>query len=861
MAISARYRPGLLSLAIIIGASTTAGITIHTGSLLAPAYGEALPTSPTNHDSRTQWINPTTRPGEETNPHIQIEILDQPQAIPVGEELSLRVRISNNSESAIAAEQLRIQPRHADAEPTVETAQAVLAGTNGQYPYTAQATTLGYSIDAKSSVEVDLTIPTVAGDLNGFNIADPGAYPVTINIESTEGVHDSERFLLAVLDQHQSVRATTEDEESTPPATPVTLIFPLTTEVNIVDGETGDAPNPPPLILSNESIYHEISAGGRLRTLVDELLQARLNPALNQASCIAIDPALLHVLNRMSNGYSVGEQRPSSVSQNQRLRDSWLKKDEELPLETGQGKQAAQDFLVALRQLSDHCVVSLPWAQADINAVAATNNEWLLREALQRGNESIREILGTEPLDNVVISPNGYINSRAVDQIQKLVDSTTTDIEQAWRANNTPTEITAQPRATLTVLVADNNISSEQQSVLLSDNLQAVTYPSALASVLASGLDTPITTAYSAYSSRYDYTLDSVYARSATTDTALRLGLSSTQPTLIMAPAEYNTTAWLTTINQLFQSEATTPLGLADYLKNATISVSPENNNLLNPAVDPTVVSDTEVLRAGQQATHIDNLTQLLFSDPAITLTPYGFTEPLRLDVLRTLSTTGRRSLYTFDKHITEINALQSSGVETLRELNNSVSLIPPGNIYTRFSNNSPLLIVAKNGLPLPVDATIMYAGPEGVHIEVPEQLIIPAKGSITVQMMAELTDTKGRTDLQLWLANRDKVAISQPIDIGVQTRQGIFSAGTAATLLVLGLIAALFSRLFLRRRRARLAEEHRVTQAQEKSKRSVEKRLAHNRYPRNTSRMPRSRIYRRNDVEDESADPHKPTH
>lgn len=63
------------------------------------------------------------------------------------------------------------------------------------------------------------------------------------------------------------------------------------------------------------------------------------------------------------------------------------------------------------------------------------------------------------------------------------------------------------------------------------------------------------------------------------------------------------------------------------------------------PYDDPTVVSDTEILRARQQSDYTDDLTRLMFNDTAIALSPYNFTAPLRQDLLRALSVNGRRSI------------------------------------------------------------------------------------------------------------------------------------------------------------------------------------------------------------------------
>ena len=226
------------------------------------------------------------------------------------------------------------------------------------------------------------------------------------------------------------------------------------------------------------------------------------------------------------------------------------------------------------------------------------------------------------------------------------------------------------------------------------------------------------------------------------------------------------------------------------------------------PHEDPGVISDSEIFRATSLLESIDNLTQLVISDPTIALTPYGFTEPLRQDILRALSRDRRRAMSTYDTNVRDVQRLLDNEDIVLKELRSSVALIPPGNVYTRISESSPLLIVARNGLPLPVDTRIHYWGPTGAKINMPETIFIPAKGSITVQMTASLpTDTAWdeRTDLNLWLATNSGSRFSDEITIGVRTRSGVLgTSGGLASLAVIVLSIALLGRLTLRRRKAK---------------------------------------------------------
>ena len=128
----------------------------------------------------------------------------------------------------------------------------------------------------------------------------------------------------------------------------------------------------------------------------------------------------------------------------------------------------------------------------------------------------------------------------------------------------------------------------------------------------------------------------------------------------------------------------------------------------------------------------------------------------------------------------------ESRGV--LGELRSAVNLIPPGNVYTRTSPSSPLLIVAQNGMPLPVDTAILYTAPDGARLNVPDSVRIPARGSVTLQMTADLPRQARSTDLKLYLAGPQGHAISQPVEISVRTPS---SAVPGWVLLAIGTVGA----------------------------------------------------------------------
>lgn len=950
---------------IILGltALTTAtATTLCSTSAIPAARADALPNFPTNPIAKARWVNPNLRPGEETS-NYKIEILRVPQHIKLGEELKVTLKVVNNSPESIAG--FKIVPAHADAPKDLATARIVLSQEPGAYPYQAKTISRDDIIAPGHSVDIDVIIPTAPGATGGFNISEADFYPVLFALRSLENdaLLYTQRFLLNVNAKnttgsgattgatHQGNSGTntggqtadTNSKTSSQLSPGVTVVYPLTATVDSVGGETGEAPNHPPLILESEQLAEQLRSGGRLDTLLkDYSTYTKASESLATATCLAIDPQLVSVVERMAGGYTIAHDRPSTVSQKRRLRDSWGTDDEPESGTPGTGADDAGRWLAELRKTAQHakCTIALPWGNTDLNSVAATGNDWLMREAVQTGPGIIANILGITPETNIVIPGAGYVTTQAAgnlgwaDLAPYRSRNEYPNISEEWQTDSKQVGAPV-PTAPVDVLVADNTVwgipKVDRFGVLdtagatknattnsnIGGGIRAVTYLGSLAASLAEATDTATTVGYSNYNARFNYDLDSLPARRATATSALQMsimkannegsmsdsrgggqgdspvsGASSPQPLLVQLPsAMSNTAQWLDALVKMFESNAATPMKLSDYVNpslqqveqlasmaaatsaatsaaadaateadeqqrltqsaqavqsgrsarpagsvrpassvesqrtqrapapttaaTGTANVAtaaeqsqPNSTPFGAPHEDPGVISDSEIFRATSLLESIDNLTQLVISDPTIALTPYGFTEPLRQDILRALSRDRRRAMSTYDTNVRDVQRLLDNEDIVLKELRSSVALIPPGNVYTRISESSPLLIVARNGLPLPVDTRIHYWGPTGAKINMPETIFIPAKGSITVQMTASLpTDTAWdeRTDLNLWLATNSGSRFSDEITIGVRTRSGVLgTSGSLASLAVIVLSIALLGRLTLRRRKAK---------------------------------------------------------
>ena len=957
---------------IILGltALTTAtATTLCSTSTIPTAHADALPNFPTNPIAKARWVNPNLRPGEEAS-NYKIEILRVSQQIKLGEELKVTLKVVNNSPESIAG--FKIVPAHADAPKDLATARIVLSQEPGAYPYQAKTISRDDIIAPGHSVDIDVIIPTAPGATGGFNISEADFYPVLFALRSLENdaLLYTQRFLLNVSagsttgsgaatgtsrqgntgnsgtnTSGQNTDTTSKTSSQLSPG--VTVVYPLTATVDSVGGETGEAPNHPPLILESEQLAEQLRSGGRLDTLLkDYSTYTKASESLATATCLAIDPQLVSVVERMAGGYTIAHDRPSTVSQKRRLRDSWGTDDEPESGTPGTGADDAGRWLAELRKTAQHakCTIALPWGNTDLNSVAATGNDWLMREAVQTGPGIIATILGITPETNIVLPGAGYVTTQAAGNLgwADLAPYRSRDeypnISDEWQKDSKQVGAPI-PTAPVDVLVADNTVwgipKVDRFGVLdtagmtknatnsnIGGGIRAVTYLGSLAASLAEATDTATTVGYSNYNARFNYDLDSLPARRATATSALQMsimkannegsasdsrggaqgdspisGASSPQPLLVQLPsAMSNTAQWLDALVKMFESNAATPMKLSDYVSpslqqveqlasmaaatsaatsaaadaatetatdaddqqriiqsaqtvqsersarlagsvrpvssvdsqqrtqqspapttaatgaasaaTSTEQSQPNSTPFGAPHEDPGVISDSEIFRATSLLESIDNLTQLVIRDPTIALTPYGFTEPLRQDILRALSRDRRRAMATYDTNVREVQRLLDNEDIVLKELRSSVALIPPGNVYTRISESSPLLIVARNGLPLPVDTRIHYWGPTGAKINMPETIFIPAKGSITVQMTASLpTDTAWdeRTDLNLWLATNSGSRFSDEITIGVRTRSGVLgTSGGLASLAVIVLSIALLGRLTLRRRKAK---------------------------------------------------------
>ena len=656
-----------------------------------------------------------------------------------------------------------------------------------------------------------------------------------------------------------------EEEGSGDSGTPLTFLWPLGSETHATPGAVGDAPEPAELYLSEDSLGEQLKEGGRLRTLLDSYRSALDGPQgtkIREASCLAIDPDLLQTVERMADGYRVGGSAPKPVEERKRLRDSWgdifNTKDRSEP---GAQDKAAAAWLGDLRETAKKsCAVALPYGGADINTTAqatgptnpeggsdaSTSAAWLSMHTLGRGAATIHEILGTTPVANIAIPSSGYLTPEALPYLAAAkMDPAAAEADLSRRFENTlkgqAILPTLDPKVPVTALVANNTLLTQQAAqnpdtsgeerqdpatqqadqqwndrlLKLNDagSLRALRYSGDLGTVLAATGTRPNTTGYSNPQSRFDANADSEATRMSTALAVLQQELASPEPILAVPPGQWevdeqDATALMDYIEQAFATGQATPASLDDALrprglKNSELALG----EVTQPFADPGKPTAALAPQLATLADRIRSLTLMMANSRKIALTREQFTRPILTDLARATSNYGTRNPAEQAAASQRAAARVAGAAETADALRNSVTLLPPGNVFTRTSEAAPLIVAAQNGLPLPVPAKIRYRNTLDEHAGHPATILesdaqmIPARGSLTVSI--DLGAANRRSDLDLWLASPNDKRISDSVQVSVHSSPNI-PLDKMILLLTIIAGAGIGGKLLLDRRRRR---------------------------------------------------------
>ncbi|MEU6644914.1 DUF6049 family protein [Saccharomonospora sp. NPDC046836] len=225
------------------------------------------------------------------------------------------------------------------------------------------------SLEPGNSVPVRISVPIAE-----LPLSTPGVYPLLVNVNGTPAYGGAAR--LAAVHMFLPVLDSATGSGSSQ-ATPVSVLWPITAaKPSVVSAPTGGS-----LVLGDDGVAAQLKPGGRLDALVSAAATQRDNPAVFGSLCFAIDPELLDTVEAMSNGYQV------------RVPGGQVE---------GSGRDDAGRWLAQLRALvAGHCVIQLPYADADLTAVSRISSPTDLVGTALNG-ASILEKLGVQPRRGVV---------------------------------------------------------------------------------------------------------------------------------------------------------------------------------------------------------------------------------------------------------------------------------------------------------------------------------------------------------------------------------------------------------------------------------------------------------------------------
>ncbi|MEK8074103.1 glycoprotein [Rhodococcoides navarretei] len=719
---------------------------------VAPAIGSAtltpaqLPTAAAQPDasvgdsSATTSAVPDTPMTQAGNPFLTLSIETvAPSTVTTTSDPFVTVRATVRNTGDRRVDDVSVRMQATSAVDTTAGLRTSLTLDQDSFDSVGNFVTVAESLEKNESRQFDLSMQLRSTTEPSLGIEAPGVYPLLLNVNGTPEYGgtarlDDARFLLPVVGLPRNpgeMDPTAPDAVPLPPNTrnPVamTVLWPLADIPRLAAGIPGSVDERVRLI--DDELADELAGGGRLDTLlkaVEFATQPGLDPDGKLASslCIGIDPDLLVTVSNMTRGYLVVDNPADPASTTRE----------------GTGSAAAAQWLSRLETVaSSSCVTAMPFAQTDLGAVADIGNPTLLGSAVSAPADIVDGILGITSTRGFTWSTTGGVDPDTAEALQSAGTDT------VLVADNSISPPTSDPTSPL--ISSDTEPSETQQTETQpTETLTATHYDAATAAALAGVGDTPSTPALTPAEQRFDLTTDSRTARLQDALGAINfhalVGADRPGRTVTVAPPQYWTaggdepSAILSTVSSLLRSGMATPRPLAELLAEPT-SGPPVTSADAATELDPETIGLVQA-----QSARIDSLMQSLVENPQSALTPRLYTAPLREDLLRALSTAGRASAVSEETGAMARDRLTATriGLDTIYA---SVTVLAPGGVYTLASEQSPLLLVARNDLPVPVNVLLRVDAPPEMTISDVGVNQLPARGSRTITVPAEVDDTR----------------------------------------------------------------------------------------------------------------------
>ncbi len=699
------------------------------------------------------------------------------------EKVTVSGTITNIGDRDVSEVSIRLQ--RADPVTEDEQLRSALTWSEERYGVFGEFVAVTDELAEGDSTSFTAELPLDSAVGPSLQIREPGVYPLLVNVNATPDFGgparlDDARFLLPVLDPPIAADAADRPEPPDPsPPVPTTMLVPLSAAPQRAAGAPGTGTDDTAIRLVDDDLAAELGDGGRLRGLVDATAAVTdTDPGAAAGLCLAIDPDLLVTVDQMRSGYLISED-PA---------------DPDAKARPGTGTEAAEEWLTDLRALADRmCTVAVPYAQADLGAVTDLHMELLSEITVATPTEIVDALLQTESRPELLWPSTGQISP---------------SVAQALPADD--------PR---TLLLSSNAVADAgptgSRLAGLEQRFGVATFAMPAAAALAAIGTDPIIPSFVPTEMRYDLDFDSATARLQDALSAMAWYAMGPGPggqddgerdrgrpprPVLLAPPQLWTVdgrtaqTVLETYVGLARRGLTAPLPLERYLAPAADPAAPavglvdpvlgDGVGEFGPPVDDTdddssvdsAIADRTQAVPGSLVTLAQelipaqrSLAASLTDTPNAPLTTTEYLTPLRRDLLRMLSTAGRGGAETARAQ----DAAEDRGRALRRSVDEqfaAVTVLEPGATYTLASAQSPLLIVARNDLPISVRAQLKIQAPTEVEITGDgNEYVLPPRGTRQIQVPADIEFSR-ELDVRVQLTTLDGTPLGEQVHISVNS-------------------------------------------------------------------------------------------
>ncbi|MGO3325628.1 DUF6049 family protein [Gordonia sp. (in: high G+C Gram-positive bacteria)] len=714
-----------------------------------------------------------------------------------GRTVGVRGRVTNTFDRPIHDVIVRLQR----SGPVTSTDLRTVLGADASVydtvtPFTKVATTLA----PHESVDFDVDVPLSGG---GLQISQAGVYPLLVNVNGTPDyggqarIADSRTMLPVLSLPADRGRARQwvdpgSGSESTPllgrdgsvaandtrPAA-FTFVWPLAAPpqqaAGTLGGDTAD------IRLVGDDLTSSLEDDGRL----GKSLQALETVAgigddganepenrVHNAICLAVDPDLVSTVQSMASGYSITED-PS---------------DPDAATRPGDGSSTARKWLQRLtRVASSMCVTALPYAQAGLDSLERIGDDHLTDMALQGAYDTVDNILGVKTVRGLTLPATGTVSPRgrtllngrdgsdAAAVVATAVDPDSQErrgsgLVGRYRSGGLPIQtydpgVSAALGAIGDRPVAPSFVPNWQRPSVAGESAVS-RRQTAAASLAFPMLDVAAPTPGESGSSESG--ADESESTASDPVTAVTGRSAFTMPPTYWSPTSDDARSLLDTARLMVASGAADPVPLTDVVSGLGRAERPAD--LVVPGdVDQLAaygypLSSKDLTDVRRDVALIGRLEDSFATGHDQPFTPAEYVDPLRADLLRTVSTPSTTSRIV--SSIERPQRLAAVG-STVTHMQQSVSLLDPSGRYTLASERSPLLLVVRNELALPIKVSLDITAPSELSVGDVGVVEIPAQGTRQLQLPTHASSSQPAT-VRIALVTTNNVPLSSPVDLSI---------------------------------------------------------------------------------------------